>query len=184
MSFAAATDQIPDDWNWVDQPGAELSTLYYSQTHTLAGMDTAANLTFSGNTHNTAQMSINGATWTAVATVSVTNGTTIRLRAISSSSYGTSTHIYTAVNGTAKGSGFSITTRAANKNPTNWNWTDPSGQEVGAWAYSQTHTIAGMEAAANLTFSGNTHNTPQMSINGAAYTVHISLDRSDKGLNS
>ena len=171
MSFAGATDQIPDDWNWTDPSGQELGVLAYSQTHTLAGMDTAANLTFSGNTHNTAQMSINGATWTAVSTVSVTNGTTIRLRALSSGSYSTTTTINTAVNGTAKGSGFSITTRAANKNPTNWNWTDPSGQELGVLAYSQTHTLAGMDTAANLTFSGNTHNTAQMSINGATWTA-------------
>ena len=161
----------PTNWNWTDPSGQELGAWSYSQTHTIAGMEAAANLTFSGNTHNTPQMSINGAAYTAVATVSVNTGTTIRLRAISSSSYSTTTTINTAVNGAAEGGAFNITTRAPVKNPTNWNWTDPSGQELGAWSYSQTHTIAGMEAAANLTFSGNTHNTPQMSINGAAYTA-------------
>ena len=68
-------------------------------------MEAAANLTFSGNTHNTAEMQIDGGTWTAVATVSVNTGTTIRLRALSSGSYSTTTTINTAVNGTARGNG-------------------------------------------------------------------------------
>ena len=76
-------------------------------------MEAAANLTFSGNTHNTAEMQIDGGTWTAVATVSVNTGTTIRLRALSSGSYSTTTTINTAVNGTAEGGAFNITTRDA-----------------------------------------------------------------------
>jgi len=171
MSIGAVTDQIPDDWNWVDQPGAEISTLYESQTHTLTGMDTAASMTFFSNSHDTPEMQIDGGTWTAVASTVVNNGTTIRLRATSSSSYSTSTHIYTAFEGTARGNGWSIGTRAPNQVPDDWNWVDQPGAQISTVYYSQIHTLAGMEAAASMTFFSNSHDTPEMQIDGGTWTA-------------
>ena len=153
-----ASNQVPDDWNWVDQPGAEIGTLYESQTHTIAGMEAAANLTFSGNTHNTAEMQIDGGTWTAVATVSVNTGTTIRLRALSSGSYSTTTTINTAVNGTARGNGWSIGTRAKDVTPVFPAFTAVGSTTPGQSYESNTVTISGIDPSVAVSITSDSAN--------------------------
>ena len=128
-------------------------------------MEAAANLTFSGNTHNTPQMSINGAAYTAVATVSVNTGTTITLRAISSSSYSTTTTINTAVNGAAEGGAFNITTRARDYTMVPFVWgNSASGINPGQVVESPSKFITGADVGSQNAFS--------VSGNGAQYRLY------------
>jgi len=100
-----AADTTPDAYDFTNQTGLELSTLTYSNTVTITGLNTGASVSISGNS---AQFSINGGAYTTSGTIY--NNQTLRLRMNSSSSY--STAVSTTVNVGGVTDGWSITTRA------------------------------------------------------------------------
>ena len=103
-------------------------------------------------------MQIDGGTWTAVATVSVNTGTTIRLRALSSGSYSTTTTINTAVNGTARGNGWSIGTRAKDVTPVFPAFTAVGSTTPGQSYESNTVTISGIDPSVAVSITSDSAN--------------------------
>lgn len=100
-----SADNVPDGYNFTDQTGLELSTLTYSNTETITGLEASVSVSISGNS---AQFSINGGAYTTSGTIS--NNQTLRLRMNSSSSY--STQVSTTVNVGGVTDAWAITTRA------------------------------------------------------------------------
>ena len=99
-----AADTTPDNFSFSDFTNAALST-YYSRSTTITGITTSVTATAGSGD----QVSLNGSTWSS--SVTVTNGATLYLRTLSSSSFNTSTTASATINGVT--GSFTITTRQA-----------------------------------------------------------------------
>lgn len=84
-------DTTPNAFTFTDQTGVNPSTLTYSNTITITGINTTTPVSVSGSG---AQISINGGGWVTSGTI--TNGQTLRVRMTSSSSFNTT--VATTVN--------------------------------------------------------------------------------------
>lgn len=100
-----AADTTPDAFDFTNQTGKELSTLYTSNVETITGLNTGASVSISGNS---AQFSIAGGAWSTTGTI--TNNQSLQLRMYSSSSYSTS--VSTTVNVGGVTDSWALTTRA------------------------------------------------------------------------
>lgn len=89
----AAPDTTPDAFSFTDQSGVSISSTITSAAITVAGINTAANITVSGGTY-----SINGGAYTASAGT-VVNGDTVQARHTSSASYLTATNTVVTIGG-------------------------------------------------------------------------------------
>ena len=84
-SVTTVSDTTPNAFTFTDQTGAALSTLIYSNTITISGINAGTAVSVSGG--GTPRISINGGAWVASGTI--TNGQTLRVRLTSSASYDT-----------------------------------------------------------------------------------------------
>lgn len=100
-----AIDTAPDAFSFTAQTGVALSTVTTSNTITVAGINSAANISIAGGTY-----SINGGGYTAVAGT-VNNGDTVTLKQTSSGSFSTLTTATLTIGGVA--GAFNVTTAAA-----------------------------------------------------------------------
>lgn len=104
MSFAvaSASDTIPDAFSFTDVTGATVSTLYTSNTITVAGINAASAISITGGEYR-----INGGAWVSTPGT-VTNGNTVQVRGTSSSANNTTVNVALTIGGVSDT--FSITT--------------------------------------------------------------------------
>ncbi len=100
-----AQDTTPNAFTFTAQTGAALSTVATSNTITVAGINSAANIGIAGGTY-----SKNGGAYTAVAGT-VNNGDTVTLKQTSSGSYSTMTTATLTIGGVS--GAFNVTTASA-----------------------------------------------------------------------
>lgn len=100
----AAEDTTPAAFDLGDQTGAELSTVYQSNEITVAGINSAADLTITGGEYQ-----INGGAWASTATT-VSVDDTVSVRGTSSASYLTAVNVALTIGGVSDT--FTITTKA------------------------------------------------------------------------
>lgn len=158
MSAAgAASDNTPGAYSFTTSNNNELSTLTLSNIVTITGIDTAAAVTFNGNS-----FSINGGAW--VTSGNILNGQTLQLRALSPSGYSGSI-VYSVQVGTVPGT-WTVNTRALDQTPDAFGFTTQNNAELNTVTTSNTITITGMDAGQNISV---TTSACTVSINGGAY---------------
>jgi len=151
-----ATDTTPDQFTFIDQTNAALSTVYPSNSITVSGINTAGPISIVGGTY-----AINGGSYTS-ASGTVNNNDTIIVQQTSSGSYSTTTNATLTIGGVSDT--FSVTTLAAPA-PT-VTATSPNGGEswvVGS-AHNVTWTSTGTIANVKIEYSTNS---------GSSYTPVI-----------
>ncbi|MDP4028897.1 MAG: choice-of-anchor D domain-containing protein, partial [Gallionella sp.] len=153
-----AQDTTPTAFTFTAQTGAALSSVATSDTITVAGINSAANISIAGGTY-----SKNGGAYTAVAGT-VNNGDTVTLQQTSSASFSTLTTATLTIGGVA--GTFDVTTLAQDTTPTAFTFTAQTGVALSSVATSDTLTVAGINSAANISIAGGTY-----SINGGGYTA-------------
>ena len=161
-----AADTTPDAFSWVAQTGVNLSTQYTaSNVVTVSGVNAACSLSISGGS---GQYSKNGGAWTSAAG-SVVNGDTLQVRCTSSGSY--STLVTCTVTISATPGTFPVTTRAAVTRPNAFTFTDVTGIALSTLTTSNTITVSGIEAAANVSFVTSGGTVHEYSKNAGAWTA-------------
>jgi len=98
----AYSDAVPDAFTFTAQTGAALSSVATSNTITVAGINSAANISIAGGAY-----SINGGAYTAVAGT-VNNGDTVTVKQTSSGSFSTLTTATLTIGGVS--GAFNVTT--------------------------------------------------------------------------
>jgi hypothetical protein len=150
-------DTTPNAFTFTDVTGATVSTVYESNSITVAGMDGPATMTITGG-----EYSINGGTY-ASASTSVVAGDTVKVRGTSSGSGLTAVNVVLTIGGVSDT--FTITTAAvSDSTPDAFSFTDVTGAALSTIVESNTITVAGINVAATLTVSGG-----EYSINGGGY---------------
>jgi hypothetical protein len=96
-STTEAVDTQPNPFTFTDVVNANLSTIYTSNTVTITGINSPANLTITGG-----EYSKNGGGWTTIATT-VQSGDTVQARLTSASTYGTSLTAFVTIGGVTDG---------------------------------------------------------------------------------
>jgi hypothetical protein len=147
-------DTNPDPFTFVDQTGVALDTFIYSNTITISGINASATISITGG-----ECSINGGAF-ASAVGNISNGDTVQVRIISSSSYLTTTSATLIVGGSSDT--FSVTTHA----PLTASHTGLTGAN---YTVSFTDTSTGGEGALSVTidWQDGTRSTGNA---GAAFT--------------
>jgi hypothetical protein len=140
-------DTTPNAFDFTNQTNLNLSTLTYSNTVTITGINQAVSVSAT----NGAQFSINGGSY--VTSGSISNGQTLRIRLTSSGSYNTTTSTTITVGGTSDI--WSITTRSA-----------VVASPPTALTLTQTTNTAASSQTVTATASGGS-GTPQVSNDGS-----------------
>lgn len=150
-SFSVTTfsrDVTPATITFTPVTFAALSTQYTSNSVAISGINDSISIQATGG-----EISVNGGAFTTSA-VSANNGDTIRLRRTSSGSLGTLTSVTAAVVETStQFAQFDITTLPVDTTPDAFTFTDQSGVTLSTLITSNTITIAGVAAAATVSFS-------------------------------
>jgi hypothetical protein len=150
-------DSTPNAFTFTDVTGATTSTVYESNTITVAGIDTASGLSIVGG-----EYSLNGGAY-AITPATVQAGDTVKVRATSSGSGSTAVNVTLTIGGVSDT--YTVTTGvAADTTPDAFTFTDVTSAAVSTVYVSNTITVGGINAPANLTISGG-----EYSINGGAY---------------
>lgn len=102
FAVASATDTTPDAFSFTDVTGAAVSTLYTSNTITVAGINAPSTISITGG-----EYSINGGAW-VTASGTVSNGNTVQVRGTSPSAGGATTNVALTIGGVSDT--YSITT--------------------------------------------------------------------------
>lgn len=150
-------DSTPNAFTFTDVTNAAVSTLYESNTITVAGIDTGSSLSIVGG-----EYSLNGGAY-ATAPTTVQAGDTVKVRATSSGSGSTAVNVTLTIGGVSDT--YTVTTGvASDTTPDAFTFTDVTGATISTVYVSNTITVGGINAPASLTISGG-----EYSINGGAY---------------
>ncbi|MDZ7593853.1 MAG: Ig-like domain-containing protein, partial [Thiobacillus sp.] len=155
LSFTTV-DTTPTAFTFTAQTGAALSSVATSNTITVAGINSAANISIAGGTYK-----INSGSYTSSAGT-VNNGDTVTVQQTSSGSFSTLTTATLTIGGVA--GAFDVTTLAQDTTPDTFTFTAQTGAALSSVATSDTITVAGINSAANISIAGGIY-----SINGGAY---------------
>ena len=109
INFLWVPDTTPDTFTFTDQTDVDIGTVITSDTVTVSGINTAADISIVSCTGESCEYQINGGTWTSDAG-SVSEGDEIAVRQSSSDSYSTTTDLTLDIGGVTDT--FSITTEA------------------------------------------------------------------------
>jgi hypothetical protein len=153
----AALDTTPAAFSFTDITDATLSTVYESNTITVTGINGTATVTITGG-----EYSQNGGAYTSSAGTAVVNDT-FKVRHTSSGSNSTATNTALTIGGVSD-TYTTTTAAAADTTPDAFTFTDITDATVSTLYESNTITVTGITAAANLTITGG-----EYSINGGAY---------------
>jgi uncharacterized protein YdeI (BOF family) len=156
------SDTTPDAFSFTDQTGVAVSTLITSDSVTVAGINTAAAISISGD--GSPEFRINGGTWTSTATT-VANGDTVELRLTSAAS-GAVLHSATLDIGGVTDQ-WDVTT-LSDTTPDAFSFTDQTGVAVSTLISSDSITVSGLNTAASISISGD--GSPEFRINGGTWT--------------
>jgi hypothetical protein len=157
---ASSNDSTPDQFTFTDQTGVALSTVITSDTITVTGINTAANISITGG-----EYSINSGSYTS-SSGTVNNGNTVTVRQTSSGSYSTKTNATLTIGGISDT--FSVTTLddpSPDSIPAQFTFTDRTNVTLSTVITSNTITITGINTAANISITGG-----EYSVNGGSYT--------------
>ena len=158
---APSDDSTPDQFTFTDQTGVALSTVITSNTITVSGINTAADISITGGEYK-----INSGSYTS-SSGTVNNGDTVTVRQTSSGSYSTKTNTILTIGGVSDT--FSVTTWAApplpDTTPDPFTFFDQTGVAPNITVTSNTITVSGINTAADISITGGTY-----SINGGSYT--------------
>jgi len=170
-STTEAADSTPTAFTLDAQTNAELAVSATSNEITVAGINVAASISITGG-----QYSINGATWTSAAG-SVTVGQKVRVKLMTSATYGTLTAATLTIGGVA--GAFNVTTKASVGVPTAFDFVNQEAVTVSTLRTSNTITIAGLDAGVNVTIvngeysknGGGWATAPTTCVNGDTFAV-------------
>lgn len=158
-----AADTTPDAFGFGTQSGVEINTSYQGNGIYVSGINTSTAISVSGGNYR-----VNGGGWTTGAST-VVNGDFVEALVTSSGSYSTGATVTVTIGG-VNGT-FTATTRAANTTPAAFSWTNVAGAATSTVYTSNTITVSGIEAAANVSFVTSGGTTHEYSKNGGAWTA-------------
>lgn len=118
-------DSTPDAFSFTDMADADISTVYESNTITVAGINTSADLTVTGGEYQ-----INGGAWGSSATT-VVNGDSVKVRATSSDEFETAVNVVLAIGGVSDT--FTVTTDTGGGGGGDWILASGSWADAGSW---------------------------------------------------
>lgn len=161
----AAVDTTPDAFGWATVYGATPSSPYTSSDAvTVSGINAAAAISIVGGTY-----SKNGAAFTAAAGT-VVAGDTVRVALTTSASFSTTNTATVTIGGVA--GTYDVVTRAADTTPDAFTFTDVAGATPAPAVYTSNQiTVAGIEAAAALTFGVSGGTVHEYQIGAGAWTA-------------
>ena len=154
-------DSTPDQFTFFDQTGVAPNITITSNTITVSGINTAADISITGGTY-----SINGGSYTS-SSGTVNNGDTVTVRQTSSGSYPVKTDATLTIGGVSDT--FSVTTWTAppppDTTPAQFTFTDQTGVALNTIITSNTIMVSGINTATTISITGGTY-----SIKGRPYT--------------
>lgn len=166
-STTEAADSRPDHFTYATINNAEPGALCTSEAHVLTGFNSAP----VNDDVNVGEMQVNGGAWAAGASFLYPNDS-VKVRANASASFGGSVVVSLRVdNGAETIATLTINTRAADTTPNAFAFTDQSSVPASTVRTSNTITVTGIEAAANVTFSTSGGTAHEYSKNGGAWTA-------------
>lgn len=145
-STTEAQDTTPDAFSFTDQTSVPLATLRTSNTITVSGINSAANISITGG-----QYQIGAGAWTSTEGT-VTNGQTVTVRHTSSAS--TLTTVDTVLNIGGVTDTFSTTTLDQDLVPDAFGFTDQTNVSPGALVTSNSITVSGITGPATISVTG------------------------------
>lgn len=160
-----APDTEPDLFTFPSVQGADLNTLYTSDTVTISGLGAGISLNVSAT--NGAETSVAGGAFSTT-TKTITNGQTLRVRMTSSASYD-ATKTTTVSVGTVSGT-WSISTKSPPAQiPNVFTFNNVSDAPLSAYTTSNIVTITGITTSVTVTAPTN-GTYAQSSVNGGAFS--------------
>lgn len=150
-------DTTPDPFTFTDVTNATLSTQYTSNTVTVSGINSPANISITGGTY-----SINGGAYTS-SSGTILNGQTVTVRVTSSGSFSTAVNAVLTIGGVSDT--YSVTTLASDTTPNAFTFTDVTGATISTQYTSNSITVTGINSPAAISITGGTYN-----VNGGSYT--------------
>jgi uncharacterized delta-60 repeat protein len=148
-STNSPADSVPDSFTFTDQSGVALGTAITSNTVSIQGITGFATVTVENGSYS---IGCDPQQFTTTSTTSITNGMTICVRQTSSAVPGTETSTKLTVSGVSDT--FTTTTVPADLTPDAFAFTDQTNVTVGTTVVSNAVTVAGINAAANISVSG------------------------------
>jgi hypothetical protein len=178
----AASDTVPDAFNFTAQTGAALSSVGTSNTIIVAGIDAPANISIVGGTYKIGNGSYVSTPGTVI------NGDTVTVQLTASASPSTLTTATLTIGGVA--GAFDVTTLAADTTPTAFSFTAQTGVTPGSVATSNSIIVTGINGPSNISIVGGTYkigsgsyvSTPGTVINGDTVTVQLTASASPSTL--
>lgn len=153
----ANLDTTPDAFAFPAVTGAALSTQTASAGVMIRGINGPTPISVTGGEYN-----INGGAFTSAAGT-VLSGQTVRVRQLSSSSYGATNTTVLNIGGVT--AGFAVTTSGVDTTPAAFSFAGLSNVDLGVWITSPVVVVTGINAPTPISVTGG-----EYSINGAAFT--------------
>ncbi|OOP57591.1 MAG: hypothetical protein AYP45_02800, partial [Candidatus Brocadia carolinensis] len=147
----------PDQFTFTDQINVPLSTLITSNAITVSGIDVPASISVTGG-----EYSVNGGAFTSAADT-VSNGSTVVVRQMSSASAGMTTDTVLTIGGVTDT--FSVTTLVADTTPDPFVFTDQTNVTLSTLITSNAIAVSGIDVPAAISVTGG-----EYSVNGGAFT--------------
>ena len=161
-TMAESIDTTPDAFSFATQYSVDRSDYVYSEAVTITGLGAPASLSVSNN----GEYSIDGGQSYSSAEGSISTGTSVQLRHVSSAEYGTST-VTTLTIGGVEGYFESITEAApGDSEPDAFTFTELRNAPLGTSSESDVVYISGISVPATVTVAGGEYR-----IDGGAYTA-------------
>jgi len=150
-AFVAVTrsaDTTPAAFSFTDVTAASTSTVYTSNAITVSGIEAAAALSFATSGGSSHEYQINGGSWTAVGTTTISNGDTLKVRMTSPGSANQVGNITVTIGGVSDT--YSVST-GADTTPNAFSFTSVTNAQPGAVQTSGAVVLAGMTPATAVT---------------------------------
>ncbi len=151
---------LPDVFTFTDQTDAALASVIVSNSETITGLNSAADIRVTGG-----EYSIDGAAFTA-ADSTITNNQNVRVRITSSASFDTQVTATLDIGGITDD--FTVRTLLADTTPDAFSFTDQTNVELNTLITSTAITVEGMNTAASISITGG-----EYSINSASFTSAV-----------
>ena len=154
-----AIDTTPDAFSFTDQTDVALSTTVESNEITVAGINTAADISVTGG-----EYSINSGAYTSV-DGTIDDGDTVKVRHTSSASNSTSVDTVLTIDTVSDTFTSTTVTAGVDTTPDAFSFTDQTDVSLSVVVESNEITVAGIDSAASIIITGG-----EYSVNGGAYT--------------
>jgi hypothetical protein len=156
FSVTTNVDTTPEAFTFTDQTDVALNTVITSNTITVSGINSQANISIVGGTY-----SKNGGAFTSTAG-KVSNGDTVTMKVTSSTAYSTAKNAVLTIGGVSDT--FTVTTYAKDVEPDPIAFVDKTNVTLSSVVTSDPITVTGINAAAPISITGGKY-----SVNGGAF---------------